>query len=153
MIEIRPADAGDSRSLFDWRNDPMTRAASVSTDEVAWSDHETWLAKTLGSRDHAIYIAELSGVPVGVVRFDSRAERTDVSISLSPLFRGRGLGPDVLAAAIAEYDAATTMPLPLSATIRTENNASIRLFSALGFVEVRRDGDFVRYGRPAPSGV
>jgi L-amino acid N-acyltransferase YncA len=153
MIEIRPADAGDSRTLFDWRNDPVTRASSVSTDEVAWSDHETWIANTLGSHDHAIYVAELSGVPIGVVRFDSGPDRTDVSINLSPLFRGRGLGPEVLAAAIAEYDATTTTPMPLSATIRTENNASIRLFSTLGFVEVGRDGDFLRYARPAPVGA
>jgi hypothetical protein len=39
MPKIRKANEGDSRDIFDWRNDELTRQMSHTTDLVKWREH------------------------------------------------------------------------------------------------------------------
>jgi RimJ/RimL family protein N-acetyltransferase len=148
VITIRPAESSDARSLFDWRNDPLTRAASAGTAEVAWDEHEAWLTRVLSSGRQRIYIAmQDDGAPVGMVRFDGRDDGSaEVSINLDPARRGRGLGLAVLQAAIDAFDGERDVPAVLHAVIRPANAASIRLFEAVGFV-AERDVEELRHFR------
>jgi RimJ/RimL family protein N-acetyltransferase len=153
MIKIRPATAGDSRDVFDWRNDEQTRRASISQSEVGWAEHERWLASSLADSSSVLFIAELvdegdAASAVGMCRFDLAADRqtAEVSINLNPAFRGRGLSGPVLRAAIkrflAAYEGAT-----LEATIRLDNVASGRIFTASGFSRRSADAVFGYYFR------
>src|SRR5262245_61365913 len=99
-IRLRPARADDSESVWRWRNDPDTRRASRDTDEVSRSDHERWYAAALSDPKRSNLMAEVGGKACGVVRFDLEEHAlAEISINLSPEFRGRGLGQRILAKA------------------------------------------------------
>jgi RimJ/RimL family protein N-acetyltransferase len=153
MISIRRATANDSADLLAWRNDERTRLASVSQEPVSAEDHEGWLSRSLASRDRVLYIGTLpnaSGADqsVGMCRFDLADGGTaEVSINLNPSFRGRGLAAQLLARAIESLEESGEAPTRLTATIRSENAASTRIFIGCGFTEVRRDDDYVYFER------
>lgn len=134
MITIRAADPGDEQALYDWRNDPQTRAASGSSQPISREDHREWYVRSLTSPARSILIAiDDEAVSMGMVRFDRDDNGAEVSINLNPAFRGRGLGAEVLRAGIADFESRWPST-PLRARIRAANPASIRLFEAVGFV-------------------
>ena len=153
MITIRPARFEDSPILFRWRNDPQTRAASGTRDELDWPDHDAWVARALADDHRRLYIAERdddgSIVPVGMCRFDLsvRGDEAEISINLNPAERGKGLGGAILAAGIAAFRADVRPVNALRATIRPENRASVRLFERSGFERSGGDGEFDYYAR------
>lgn len=137
-IALRPATPQDADRLLDWRNDPGTRRWSVSREPVAPEVHRRWLAGALATR--ALLIAEERGVPVGVVRFDpGEPGEAEVSITVAPGARGRGLARPVLEAAHDEAPG-----VRLLARIHRDNTASRRLFTAAGYrpADVPPDGPF-----------
>ena len=95
-LRIRPAVEGDARSLFDWRNDEETRAMSGDTAPLVWESHLEWFTKALsgGFPGRSIYIIESEeGEQIGTVRSDERDDGfTEVSYTVAPQWRGRGLG-------------------------------------------------------------
>lgn len=123
-MRLRPATMDDADRLFRWRNDPVTRAASVNRDPVAWPDHVAWLKASLANPLRDILIAE-DGVPIATLRLD-RDIRTEVSITLAPAARGHGQAAPLLRLA-------TEGKGPFVARIRPDNPASRRAFEAAGF--------------------
>ena len=130
-MRLRPATMEDAERLFDWRNDPVTRAASVHRDPVAWDDHLAWLEAALADPSRRILIAE-DRVPQGTVRLDG-GQRTEVSITLAPAARGHGLATPILRLA-------TDGRGPFVARIRPDNAASRRAFEAAGFTYTHHEG-------------
>lgn len=129
-LTVRPATQDDALDLLVWRNDPLTRAMSLTTDAVAEDAHMAWFARALARPECRLLIGMQGGDKVGMVRIDGG----EVSINLRPDRRGQGLALPLLKAAIA--GAAGT----LVAHVRPENAASIRLFERAGFQLVREDG-------------
>lgn len=157
MLIVRPATFNDAYILFVWRNDPISRAASLSTDEVPWDDHVAWLAASLTNPDRFLFIASIERVgqppaAIGMTRFDVLPSVVEVSINLDPGHRGRGLSSTLLAESLDAFLAISNVELPLSATIRSQNEASIRLFAKARFQLVASGGGVNRYERPAHSG-
>lgn len=130
MMKLRPATTDDARRLFDWRNDPLTRAMSNNTDPVAWDRHVEWLSKRL-ARDHPhrgsqrenphLYIFELDGEPVGTVRLDG----DEISYTVAPEHRQKGVAKTMLTEAFRQFG-------PKRAEIKPENVASIKAARAAG---------------------
>lgn len=135
-ITLRPARPDDARRLFDWANDPATRAASFDREPIAWDAHVTWLTAVLGDLDRRLWIAEEDGVPAGQVRVDRTPDGLGVvSIGLAPTARGRGLGRTVLRLGLAS----AVRELGISrvrAVVMAANLPSVRLFEGAGFVPV-----------------
>jgi RimJ/RimL family protein N-acetyltransferase len=133
-VELRPAEPGDEALLLAWANDPATRAASRVHEPIAAADHHRWLERRLATPDDArIWIGVTDGVPIGVVRFERRApDAVEVSITIAPDARGRGLAGPLLQAGI---DAAHHAfgPVAILAEILSGNDTSIRLFTTAGF--------------------
>jgi RimJ/RimL family protein N-acetyltransferase len=123
-MRLRKATMDDAEHLFQWRNDPVTRAASINRDPVAWHDHLAWLEASLANPLREILIAE-DGVPLGTVRLDKDL-RTEVSITLAPAARGHGQATSLIALA-------TQTKGPFVARIRPDNPASRRAFQKAGF--------------------
>lgn len=137
----------DAALLLRWRNEPYTRAMSMSTGEVALTDHERWLERKLGDASCELWIGEHEGVPVGQVRFDTiEPGVVEVSISVDRDRRGAGLGLLLLESAIARRELAATR---LRALVRAENEVSLRLFSLAGFAQTDRSGAAIVLERPA----
>ncbi len=132
-VVIRPATAGDSRSIFEWRNHPDIRAVSRSTDEICWESHENWFASVLDDPERMLLIGEINGQPLGVVRFDIHNSGADVSIYLVPRNKTQGRGRDLLRSAEQWFVRVRPEIQLLRAEVLGANERSHGLFLADGF--------------------
>jgi len=140
-VTVRKATADDAADLLAWRNDPLTRAMSRTTEPVGTAEHARWFHRALEDATCTLLIGEDGAEKIGMVRL-SRGEETEVSINLNPAARGRGLARELLALALAQERGAVL------AVIKPDNRASLRLFEGAGFVlQGMRDG-LARYVRP-----
>lgn len=131
----RPATIDDASTLFEWRNDASVREVSRKSGELSWTGHVTWLAGALSNAARLLFIVEDGGAPIGTVRFDAQEPSTgrwEVSITVSPLVRGRGKGHTVLAAG-EKAMFASHPEAQLFAEMLESNEASYRLFKAAGY--------------------
>jgi RimJ/RimL family protein N-acetyltransferase len=137
-IRIRHAAMADASLLWQWANDLVTRANSLNSEPIPWAVHQNWYAKKLASKDCRLWIMERGEFPVGQIRYDRiSADGAEISLSVAPPMRGRGLGTLLL-----------KMTLPLVACelgvnwVRgialCENTASHRAFEKASFTVAER---------------
>ncbi|MGH2829375.1 MAG: GNAT family N-acetyltransferase [Actinomycetota bacterium] len=143
-MRLQRATAADSKGVFAWANDPVTRANSASTDPIPWESHSEWFAAKLADPNCSIFIVSDGDEPVGVVRFDVAGDEAEISVNLAPEARGRGIGSLAIRVACAEVPDETVV-----AYIREENTASQKAFAAAGFTpdgrRVVRGVDMLRF--------
>jgi RimJ/RimL family protein N-acetyltransferase len=137
-LTLRRASRNDSESLLIWRNDPTTRAFSLSGDEVALERHDVWLNKALNDNGCLLLIGEANGQMVGMVRINIFEDSTlgQVSINLNPKFRGKGISRRLLGESLANGKKVFDQILEYRADIHVNNFASQKIFKSLGFVKV-----------------
>lgn len=141
---IRSATCQDSDDLFSWRNDPQTRAMSITSNEVKRSDHDGWYPATLSNPKRILFIGELDGSKIGMCRFDIHENKTaTISINLNPLMRGKGLSVEFLKRSINTFW--DISKIDLNATIKHDNTASIKCFERAGFYQKSSDENFYQY--------
>ena len=99
MLIARNVDVEDSKVIFDWRNDDLTRKMFRTSELVEYECHCKWLAATLKNTNRCLLMCEPDGrrAKSDVVRFDVEGQSAELSINLSPLERGKGLAPKCLA--------------------------------------------------------
>jgi RimJ/RimL family protein N-acetyltransferase len=146
-LKLRLAQPRDSRILFEWRNDPVTRANSKVTEPVKWEDHQKWFDSSLHNSNRVLMIAFLpAGKAVGTVRIDSRDDGAEeVSYTVAPEQRGQGIGKEMMRQIVA------ASRKDLIAEIKPDNESSIRIVQALGFKEMRRENGLIFYKRVRQS--
>lgn len=138
-LRLRRATAADAAKLWQWRNEPDTRAASFSSEPIAYEDHARWLETTLRDRDVFLLIAIGEGeTEIGYVRLDVHGDAAEVNLSLDRAHRGRGLGTSTIRAA-AEYAVGALRIGRVIARVKPGNTVSIRAFRAAGFTPVGVD--------------
>ena len=103
LWRLRKATIHDRECLFQWRNDAVTRANSLSKVEISWNEHLTWLNKALQSSDRFLYIFESpTHEPLGCIRADREVcdekEQFRLSWTIAPKMRGKGLGKEMVLA-------------------------------------------------------
>ena len=142
-VALRPANIQDADLLLEWRNDPETTKASHNTFEVLRDEHISWLSKTLKAPHRKLFIAEEDGVPVGTVRADFSEGVWELSWTIAPSARGRGVAKRMVALLAQQVHE------PIRAEVKTENIASARVAEHAG-MEFDREADGVlHYGRAA----
>jgi len=131
----RQAAISDASILFDWRNEAAVRSVSRNLAELDWGGHVSWLQKVLADPARELFVVEDSNEAIGTVRFDATAAEPalwELSITVSPHSRGRGLGRAVLAA--GEALMGTLHPgSRFFAEMLESNEASYRLFHSAGY--------------------
>ena len=55
-MKIRRASIEDSYDIWQWRNDPHTRAMSKNSNEVNWEDHSRWYENAISGKYRLILI-------------------------------------------------------------------------------------------------
>ena len=152
-LVARPATLQDSRQLWQWRNDPATRAGSRSSAEVSWDDHRRWLTASLARTDRVLLLVHDRTGPVGTVRWDLRSEgEWEVSITVSPQRRGQHLARPLLRSAevaLSEQTREAARPGAVRsgaarsggsgvraylAVVHVDNEPSMRLFETSAYV-------------------
>lgn len=144
-MRLRLGETRDSDDLFVWRNDPQTRVMSLSSTQVAKSDHQTWFHRKLVDENCHILIAEEDDDKIGVVRFDIAPEldQAEVSINLNPDFRGKKLSQILLEKGVKLFR--EQCDVKIYATVRESNLASRKIFEANGFTLVSNGEGILRY--------
>jgi spore coat polysaccharide biosynthesis predicted glycosyltransferase SpsG/RimJ/RimL family protein N-acetyltransferase len=155
-LVARPATVADAEELWQWRNDPVTRAGSRSSTEVPWDDHVRWLTSSLTRADRSLLMVEDVAGPVGTVRWDRESEgEWEVSVTVAPARRGHSLGRPLLRAgeeALSEVaQSSGTAVTAYLAVVHVDNLASVRLFESSGYVpDLPPDArGFMRYRKAA----
>ena len=161
-LTTRPAGMHDARRLWEWRNDPVTRAGSRSPAEVTWDDHRRWLTSSLARIDRVLLVAEDHIGPVGTVRWDLRSRdhrgegEWEVSITMAPERRGQSLARPLLRSGEVALSEVTTSNgtevTAYLAVVHVDNAASMRLFESCDYVpDLPPDArGFMRFRKVAP---
>jgi UDP-2,4-diacetamido-2,4,6-trideoxy-beta-L-altropyranose hydrolase len=133
-LRVRRAGLSDEALLLEWTNDSTTRRGSFSQEPVQASTHRAWLCERLSNAEGCyLFIVETSeGAPLGQVRFERSGQAWGVHFSLSPAFRGQGLGRPMLHAALCEFRSRVA-GAAIVGLVKEENERSRRIFEALGF--------------------
>jgi spore coat polysaccharide biosynthesis predicted glycosyltransferase SpsG len=151
-LTARPAGMDDARLLWQWRNDPTTRAGSRSSAEVTWDEHVGWLTASLARSDRVLLVVEQALVPVGTVRWDLEGKgEWEVSVTVAPERRGQSLARPLLHAGEMALSKGTEVTAYL-AVVHVDNAASVRLFESSSYVpDLPPDPRaFMRYRKVAP---
>lgn len=134
----------DADHLLEWRNDPVTRASCICTDEVPRESHMDWLRRSLASKDRALYIAMLDMSRAGTVRLDY-GDRTEISWTVAPAFRGRGIGKAMVSLIVESLTG------PIFALIKAENTQSQRIALAAGLALTAANGGILEFTAERPG--
>lgn len=156
-IKMRKARPGDSKDLWEWRNDPDTRKWSYNTGKIEYPDHRAWFSKKLKEKGARIYIAENGKKEkIGQIRFELAGKGvSSVNVNLNPVFFGRGLGSKVIDAGTRLFIKENPKVRTVTAEIKKENIASRKAFIKAGYRfshGVKRAGanaDVYKYGGAA----
>jgi N-acetylneuraminate synthase len=144
-LTMRRATADDARTIWNWRNDPATRANSMTTRSIPWPEHQAWLMARLADPRTAFYMLEDDGGhTVAQVRYERRTpDVAEVHITVAPEYRGRGLAAAALQATVPQA-MADLQVRRVDATVKVGNLPSLRAFERSGFTRDTVDGDLVR---------
>jgi RimJ/RimL family protein N-acetyltransferase len=135
-VRLRPVSGNDRRLLWDWVNDPVVRTMSFSSHLISWEEHQTWFDARLTDPACRLYIAvDAQDRPVGHIRFEPENEEITASIIVSPDFRGKGYGKEILKIA-AEKMMATSSVKVIRGFVKKTNEASLKAFTGAGFFPV-----------------
>lgn len=144
-VLFRDAVPIDSQRVWEWRQS-INSAFQVSGGKTSFLTHNTWFEAAIKDVDRVFRIMTLGDLPCGYLRLDrTQTTRARVSVCLSPEMRGKRLGVDLLAEAVA---VGKTIGLDrLDAEIHSKNTASHRLFTKAGYERIGCDKEFVLYRR------
>ncbi len=141
-FRLRPARLDDAGLLFAWRVDPGTRAASHRTGALQFDDHLSWLRRSLADPNRQILVAERDGLPVATVRAELSGGVWELSWTVAPEQRGRGVGRAVVATL------ARRIRDPIMAEIKVNNIASRRIAEHAGMRLVHEENGILHFERP-----
>lgn len=137
-LYLRKANERDRKQLFDWANEPETRANSFHQEKISWEEHNGWYDRMMQAEDVLLYIAMDFMKPVGQVRLNIEDDAGRISYSVDEECRGYHLGQKMLA--LLEKEAAGKVTR-LVAEVKPDNMASRQNFEKLGYELYREQDD------------
>lgn len=146
-IRLRPACEEDIVFYYNWANDPYVRKNATNTTSIPWVTHQTWFKDKLHDVNSRMFVLEVSGLPVGQIRFDMQAGEACIDYSLDMIVRGRGWGSRLVAIGAALMQKIERVPL--RAEVKAGNEASRSIFLEMGFTETssRLGGEYRSFYR------
>ena len=138
-LTLRPATLADWQLLLQWRNDPQTRRWSRQSAVIDEVQHRAWLSDVIGDGRRRLLVAEVGGHPAGTVRLDSVGGGTEVSWTVAPELRGRGLGRRLVVLALEQVSGY------VFASMHKDNLASVKIAQAAGMQFETSNQDWLKY--------
>jgi RimJ/RimL family protein N-acetyltransferase len=134
-LRVRRASKEDTELLWQWANDPQTRASAFNTDPIPWETHHRWFDGRILSADCAIWILTSGqGVPLGQIRYDRIGDGAEVDISIAPEHRGKGLAIPLIQMTLPLVRNVWS-PNYVEAHVKETNTPSQKSFRRAGFLE------------------
>lgn len=133
-LDLQPASESDFEVLWQWANDPVTRANSFDPSPIPCDQHKGWCHAKLADPHCYLWMVvdEIFG-RMGVVRFDCAGSVATISISLAPQARGKGYGRKIITAACQQLFQSSGVEV-VRALTKPQNKASIHAFERAGFL-------------------
>lgn len=128
LTELRAAEKSDADLMYTWQSEPETRKYSRNADIPSFDEHIAWLDQKLADDKCLFTMVERNGVPSALLRLDSRQHGYEVSIVVAPNLRNKGIGAIAL-----QLGRALVPGHILTAHVKPENTASVRLFERAGY--------------------
>ena len=138
MLKLRPISDNDCRLLWEWVNEPQSRAFAFNSEAISWDEHSEWFRKKRSDPDCLILIlTDEQNSPVGQVRFDMEpGDKAEIAITIASGYRGLGYGVECIRLA-CEYLRRRKAVAEVIAHIKLENTVSIQAFRKAGFAPTR----------------
>lgn len=135
MIKLRPVEFTDSKTIWEWANEPTTRSVSFSPEPIPWEQHSRWFSEKLLD-PHCLFFMVLGAddMPIGQVRYDTDGNEAVISVGLAADHRGQGYGSQAIQLASRHVFARTAIEA-IHAYIKPDNSSSIRAFTRAGFID------------------
>ena len=134
----------DCDIVFNLSNDPVVRTNSFSQENIEYTDHCNWYAKTLKDKNILfllVFVDETERDFVGQIRFKRATELSSdciISLSITELFRGKHIANEFIELAIEELKKTWDCVNTVIAEVKDENIASNKLFLKEKFELVSR---------------
>lgn len=136
--QLRPLTQDDRQMMFDWRNSPRIIAVTQSQTGLDPAGHRNWLDRTL-ARDDAIWrVWSEGGRDVGICGAEGGSDGWVWSFYIGDEAAAPGAGARMCGAFLRLLSETEGVERVL-ATVRTENDVSVRLHLRLGFCEQPSD--------------
>lgn len=142
-ITMRPAEEQDVDIIYQWANDPETRAQSFSSEPIPYESHVKWFLNRTKATDRLFYIFFEDKEPVGSVRLDPNGDGILImSCQIAPEKRGQGYGKEMFRMIDQMvYNSWPDTPIVrLTAEVRPDNIGSCRCLENNGYSKELIDG-------------
>lgn len=136
--ELREATEKDMKLLWEWVNDPLVRKYAFSSQQISLEEHWKWYNNLLKDECIRQYIYEVEGIPVGQVRITMTLTVAEIDYSICKEKRGIGYGKRMIQLLTKKVKKDFPHVRVLLAKVRTENIASQRVFTQIGYHEKYR---------------
>lgn len=143
-LHVRRAGLADAQPIWAWRHAEGATRYYASGRTIPLSEHLEWFERALRDPSKLMLVVYRGAVPAGHVRFDRDPDtpsRATISIVLDSSVRGQGLARPLIEA--AQSYAVTQGVEHIHAQVHAENAPSLRLFSSVGYREIRQQGSFL----------
>jgi RimJ/RimL family protein N-acetyltransferase len=137
-IQISSIVFDDLIDVFNLSNQDTVRVNSFNNNKIDLEEHKKWFKGKLEDKNVIILKAVVNNELAGQVRLDLEDNDALIGVSVDEKFRGEGIASKLLQAAIAKIESNGRIKT-ISAFVKPENLASIRLFEKNGFVFDRED--------------
>ncbi|WP_269623231.1 GNAT family N-acetyltransferase [Prochlorococcus marinus] len=135
-MKLSKLNNSHKKEVWEWRNEILTRRMSKNTEAIDWNEHSQWFKNALIDKNKIIYIGELNNKSMGIVRFekeDSNQSTYTISITIAPVYRGKGYAEILLKKAVKRLAEEVGDIKLIIAEIKKENVKSISLFKKCYF--------------------
>lgn len=135
----------DMKDVFNLSNDELVRKNSFNQDKILWKNHQNWFKNKISDSNCIFYvIKDQDNNLISQVRFDKQGDEADISISISPKFRGKGLGSKILKVTSEKVINENSLK-KINAYVKIENAVSKIAFEKAGYILQEEDAEKVRY--------
>lgn len=115
---------------------------SLESDRISFEEHTIWFENVMKNNKILFYITKIDNSPLGVSRFDlinSKYNSYEISINLSPFFRGKNLSKFHLISSLKRLNKDIPGNKKIIANIKKENIKSNSLFANIGFSIIKEN--------------
>jgi len=141
MLNSRKANIKDSKDIWKWRNNIITRQNCTNQGVVTWSEHCDWYKNALKNRIIIISIQNKKN-KIGIVRYDKVDKfEYDISININPKYRNKKYGKLV----ILDSEKFIKKNCVIIAKIKPSNLASINLFKSCNYKKIGKGKGLIIY--------
>ena len=152
---MRLARESDKEALLNWRNNPNVMRFTRTKTAIPMGEHEIWFERRLKMLEQEpIWIFTSREARIGMTRLDlidPVEKEFEVSILVDENYQNAGFGKKMLFRT-CDFALNQLVAKCIRAEIHIENQASINLFSKLGFIKQSiNDEEFFTYDLKASS--